>query len=101
MTEQELAHLAHWHFGVAYEHQVAGRTGDAVEAYRYSLALFPTVETYTRLAQVLGRLGRYEEAIQQRHAAGALNPDSGDAYNEIGRALIAMERWEAAQTWLS
>ncbi|HEX8681616.1 MAG TPA: tetratricopeptide repeat protein [Ardenticatenaceae bacterium] len=99
MNEHETALLARQHFDRAYEHQQAGRIGDAIQEYRHSIALSPTAEAYTFLGWVLGTMGRYDEAIEHCHTAISLDPDFGNPYNDIGAYLIEMERWQEAQPW--
>lgn len=99
MNKYDVEHLAHRFFGVAYDHQRAGRLGYALQDYRRSLELHPTPEAYTFLGRTLGLLGRYDEAITECQEAIALDPDFGPPYNDIGCYLCEQDEWEKAQVW--
>lgn len=92
--------LARQHFDLAFQHQQAGRLGEAIREYRHSLALCPTAEAYTFLGWAMSFLGRYAEAIEECRHAIALDADFGNPYNDIAAYLIELERWDEAQPWL-
>lgn len=100
MNEREMEPLARYHFDLAFQHQQAGRLGEAMREYRHSLTLCPSAEAHTFLGWAMSFLGHYEEAIEQCRHAIALDPDFGNPYNDIAAYLIELERWDEAQPWL-
>ncbi|MBA3531959.1 MAG: tetratricopeptide repeat protein [Ardenticatenales bacterium] len=99
MSDLESQLLARRHFEQGYAHQQAGRLGYALQAYRRSIAIFPTTESYTFLAWALSLLGRFAEAIEHCEVAISLDPDFGNPYNDIGAYLIDLGRWPEASPW--
>jgi Tfp pilus assembly protein PilF len=86
-------------FQRAYQLQMNGTYGDAIELYRASLAVHPTAEAHTFLGWTYSMLGRHQDAIEECHQAIALDPDFGNPYNDIGAYLLELGRWEEALPW--
>jgi Tfp pilus assembly protein PilF len=80
--------------------QMTGRFDEALACFRKSIALSPTPEAHTSLAWVLSCLGRYEEAIGECRSALALDPECGNACNDIGAYLLELGRHREAVPWL-
>ena len=72
---------------------------DAAACCRLSLEIFPTPEAHTTLGSVLAARGLWEEAIRECHKAIALNPDLGNAYNDIGVYLERIGKSDEAIEW--
>ncbi len=84
----------------AYQHQLSGALESAINLYRASLEMHPTAEAHTFLGRSYSQQGRYEDAIDECMLAIELDPDYGNAYNDIGAYLIALDCHEAAIPWL-
>lgn len=87
-------------FREAYDHQMAGRLEEAIDAYRRSIELFPTAEAHTFLGWTYSFLERYEEAVEECRRAIEVDPDFGNPYNDIGAYLIELGRPDEAIPWL-
>jgi Tfp pilus assembly protein PilF len=86
-------------FQRAYQLQMKGAYGDAIELYKASIEVFPTAEAHTFLGWTYSLLGRPADAIEECHRAIALDPDFGNPYNDIGAYLLELGRWEEALPW--
>jgi tetratricopeptide (TPR) repeat protein len=64
---------------------------EAIRLYRESLATYPTAEAHTFLGWALSWQGDVD---------GAIDPDFGNPYNDIGVYLIEKGELEAAIPWL-
>jgi tetratricopeptide (TPR) repeat protein len=72
----------------AYQFQRTGDTDEAVRHYRLSLRLSPTPEAHAFLGWALATLGLYDNAIAECQRAIELDPDYGNAYNDLGVYLL-------------
>lgn len=93
-------HFATDLFRKAYEHQVKGELGQAIELYKKSIETFPTAEAFTFLGWTYSFLGKYDEAIAECRKAIQVDPDFGNPYNDIGTYLIEKGRFDEAIPWL-
>lgn len=93
--EQALAY-----FKQGYEAQMEGRLAEAIEFYQRSIAIQPTAEAHTFLGWAYSFQGRHEDAIAECKVAISVDPDFGNAYNDIGAYLIELGRYEEAIPWL-
>lgn len=84
----------------AYQHQMRGQLGDAVELYKRSIAISPTAEAYTYLGWTYSMLNRLDEAIEMCREAILIDPAFGNPYNDIGAYLIERGAYHEAITWL-
>ncbi|MBC8104851.1 MAG: tetratricopeptide repeat protein [Cytophagales bacterium] len=82
------------------ERQAQGDVEDAAAYYQMSLELFPTAEAHTNLGWVIACRGGWEEAIAECEKAIALDPDLGNAYNDIAVYLIELDRLDDALPFL-
>jgi tetratricopeptide (TPR) repeat protein len=65
-----------------------GRTGEAIERYRKSLALNnDSSQTHNNLGSALAEVGQMDEAMAQVQQAIELNPDNGSAHINLGHIL--------------
>ncbi len=81
----------------AQEH---GELDRAIELYRESLELCPTAEGHTFLGWALSYQGHLDEAIEHCRDAIAIDPEFGNAYNDIGVYLIQRNEFDNAIPWL-
>lgn len=79
---------------------VEGKTSEALEKFKASVELYPTPEGYTYWAWMLSYESKLEECILLCEQAIVLDPEFGNAYNDIGSYLIELERPEEAIPWL-
>jgi len=84
----------------AYQAQMEGDYERAVELYQSSLELHPTAEAHTFLGWTYHFQGKLEEAIMQCKLAIEIDPEFGNAYNDIGAYLIEQGRFGEAVPWL-
>jgi tetratricopeptide (TPR) repeat protein len=72
--------------GDAYE--AAGRTDDAVNAYRQAVALKPTPGYYNNLGGILGRAGKTDDAMAAYQKSAELDPpNAAQAWRNAGITL--------------
>jgi tetratricopeptide (TPR) repeat protein len=80
----------------------AQRSGDydlAVDLYIKSVALCPTAEAHILLGSAFGVLGKMEEAIAECKRAIEIDPECGDAYNDVGAYLLDLKSFDEAIPW--
>lgn len=82
----------------AVTHHQAGRLAEAEAIYREILQTLPDqIDALHLLGVVLGRYGRYLEAVDRLSRAAALAPDSVAIHSNLTRVLLALDRFEAAE----
>lgn len=87
---------ADWH-DLGIEQESAGLLADAAESYRRALlAGGPDARTCFDLAHVLGELGEAERAAERYAQATEIDPDYGDAWNNLGVVLGRLGRRDEA-----
>ena len=84
----------------AYQAQMEGDYERAVELYQSSLDLHPTAEAHTFLGWTYHFQGKLDSAIEQCRLAIDLDPEFGNAYNDLGAYLIELKRFDEAIPWL-
>ena len=84
----------------AYQAQMEGDYERAVDLYQSSLDLHPTAEAHTFLGWTYHFQGKLDEAIAQCKQAIQIDPEFGNAYNDIGAYLIELGRFAEAVPWL-
>ena len=81
--------------GDAYE--AAGRSNDAIAAYRAAIALKPTSAYYNNLGGILGRAGKIDDATAAYQKAAELDPTSAaQAWRNFGITLYNAGRLKEA-----
>ena len=100
MTREERFQKAIELLQAAYQLQMAGHLGAAIERYRQSIALQPTAEAHTFLGWTYSFQGRLEDAIAECKEAIAVDAEFGNPYNDIGSYLIKLGRLDEAIPWL-
>jgi len=84
----------------AYRLQMSGHLNEAIEHYKKSIDVLPTAEAYTFLGWAYSFLGDYEKAIENCKMSIDLDPDFGNAYNDIGAYLIQQGELDEAIPYL-
>ena len=79
---------------------VQGNLDAALECFKESVNEFPTAEGYTYWAWMQSYEGDLESCIELCKKAIDLDPEFGNAYNDIGSYLIELNRLEDAIPWL-
>lgn len=87
-------------FELAYKYQMDGELDMADDAYRRSIALFPTAEGYTFYGWCRSFREEWDEAIDLCEHAIEIDPEYGNPYNDIGAYLIQLGRPDEAVSWL-
>jgi len=87
-------------FENAYEAHMRGDFENAINLYQRSIEHYPTAEAYTFLGWTCSALGQYDNAIENCLKAVRLDPEFGNAYNDIGAYLIELGRHTEATPWL-
>ncbi len=68
--------------------------------FKHSVDTFPTAEGYTYWAWMLSYQGELETCITLCKKAIEIDPEFGNAYNDIGSYLIELDQLDAAIPWL-
>jgi Tetratricopeptide repeat/BRCA1 C Terminus (BRCT) domain len=97
---EERATADEW-FEKARKHEDAGRTEDAVKAYRKALFVGgPDASTYFNMANALSILGKKERAIERYYQCVELDPEFTEAWNNLGVLLSDLGQPEEAASAL-
>ena len=81
--------------GDAYD--AAGRTDDAVAAYRQAIEIKPTASYYNNLGGILGRAGKIDEATAAFQKSAELDPpQAAQAWLNYGIVLSNVSRYKEA-----
>jgi Tfp pilus assembly protein PilF len=84
-------------FELACEHEDAGRTREALKAYREALCVGgPDAVTYFNMANAFSALGRRDRAIKRYQLCVELDPTFALAWNNLGVLLSGVGRPEEA-----
>jgi tetratricopeptide (TPR) repeat protein len=88
-------------FEQARKHEDAGRTEEAVKAYREALFVGgPDAFTYFNMANALSVLGKRERAIERYYQCVELDPEFTEAWNNLGVLLSDVGQPEEAASAL-
>jgi tetratricopeptide (TPR) repeat protein len=88
-------YLAYNNLGL-YGYWEKGRTEEAIENYRKSLAIRRTVQALNNLGVALASQRRYSDAIDCYNSALQIQPDHAKAHNNLGAALAKTGRTDEA-----
>ena len=81
-----------------YHYIVTGRLDDVVATYRLWIATYPDDWVpHNNLSTTYARLNQYENALEEGRAAVKLAPNSVVAYQQLTRALLALDRLTEAK----
>lgn len=95
-----VVHAARLHFEKGFELQKQGDFIRALTYYQQSIEAHASAEAYTYMGWTYSFLGQYEKAIRSCMKAIEVDPDFGNAYNDIGAYLIELGRYDEALPWL-
>jgi Tfp pilus assembly protein PilF len=87
-------------FRLGYLYQTAGNLPAAAECYVKSIEKGPTPEAHTFLGWVLGMMGEVDHAIEECKKALKLDPEFGNAWNDIGAYLTEKRELDKAIPYL-
>jgi len=82
------------------ERHAAGDVEDAAAYYRMSVDVYPTAEAYTYLGVALAARGQWSDAIVQCERAIRIDPELGNAYNDLAVYTAELGRLHEALHWL-
>jgi tetratricopeptide (TPR) repeat protein len=99
MIEKNIITLAAEYFERAYKLHSDGKLENAILAYRASIRIYPSAKAYTCLGKVYSLQGKFDLAIEKCKKAIELEPESANAYHDIGTYLISMGREKDAIYW--
>jgi tetratricopeptide (TPR) repeat protein len=81
-----------------YHYIVTGRLDDAVATYRMWIATYPDDWVpHNNLSTTHARLNQYDSALEEARVAVKLGPNSVVAYQQLTRALLALDRLAEAK----
>ncbi len=83
--------------GLGY--QRTGQVQQAITSYQRSIAIQPTAEGHCFLGWAESSLGRLDTAIRECKRAIAIDPEFGNAYNDIGSYFVRQGKWNEAVEW--
>ncbi len=86
-----------WREGL--QRQLVGELDSAVALYRASLALSETAEAWTFLGWCVSFKGELDLAVDYCRRAIDIDPQLGNAYNDMGAYLVEMDRDDEAEIW--
>jgi Tfp pilus assembly protein PilF len=87
-------------FKLGFEHQLKGDIHKAIEFYRKSIDEAPSPEAHTFLGWAYSFFGWYDEAIEECRRAIEMDPEFGNAWNDIGAYLIEKGQFDEAVFYL-
>lgn len=87
-------------FRMGYYYQQSGDLQSAAECYIRSIENGPNAEAHTFLGWVLCMMGQVDAAIEECKKALKLDPDFGNAWNDIGAYLIEKREFDKAIPYL-
>lgn len=88
------------YFRMGFFYQTVGDLRSAAECYIRSIENQPTPEAHTFLGWVLGMMGELDHAIAECKKALKLDPDFGNAWNDIGAYLTEKRELDKAIPYL-
>src|SRR5688572_29172380 len=87
-------------FRMGYMHQAAGDLQSAAECYIRSIENGPNAEAHTFLGWVLRLMGDIEHAIEECKKALSIDPNFGNAWNDIGVYMTEKHEFDKAIPYL-
>jgi tetratricopeptide (TPR) repeat protein len=84
------------YFDKANQLHFEGKLNEAIEYYKASIRVEPSVEAHSFLAWAYSQLGKNMDAIEELKKAIALNSDFGPAYNDIGTNFYNLGKYDEA-----
>jgi tetratricopeptide (TPR) repeat protein len=99
-SERSLRVEAEQYRALGQELHAAGDVEDAAAYYQMSVDLYPTAEAYTYLGVALAARGQWSDAIVQCERAIRIDPELGNAYNDLAVYTAELGRLHEALHWL-
>jgi len=96
---QKNQELATNFFEQAYHLQMSGYLDRAITYYKRSIEFYPSAQAYTFLGWSYSLKGLLNKAIEHCKIAIKLDPDYGNAYNDIGAYLFMQKKLDEAIPW--
>jgi len=78
---------------------LGGDVHGAIDCFRRSLMLHPTAESHTYLGWAYSYLGRLADAVRECEKAIEVDPEYGNAYNDLGCYRMQQGRSDEAADW--
>lgn len=100
MTRRKRLQYAEKYLVMGHDFQGMGFYRDAEYYYRKSIKMFPTAAAYTYLGWIQSFLGDFVQAIEFCKIAIEIDPDYGNAYNDIGAYFLEMGEADSAIPYL-
>ncbi|MEW5874056.1 MAG: tetratricopeptide repeat protein [Candidatus Zixiibacteriota bacterium] len=100
MTRRKRMQYAEKFLVMGHDFQTMGFYRDAAHYFRKSIKMYPTPEAYTYLGWIHSFMGDYTQAIEFCKIAISLDPEYGNAYNDIGAYLMEMGEVDQAIPYL-
>lgn len=88
------------YFRMGYVSHVNGDLRAAAEWYACSIDMSPSAEGHTYLAKVLCQLGELDAAIAECRTALKIDPEFGNAWNDLGAYMLEKRRFKDAAKFL-
>lgn len=88
------------YFRMGYFHQIEGDLQSAAECYIQSIERSPNAEAHAFLGWVLSLMGELDHAIEECKKAIRLDPEFGNAWNDIGAYLTEKRELDQAIPYL-
>jgi Tfp pilus assembly protein PilF len=87
-------------FRMGYFYQQSGDLHSAADCYLRSIENGPNAEAHTFLGWVLSLMGEVDQAIEECRKALRLDPEFGNAWNDIGAYLTEKREFDKAIPYL-
>lgn len=97
--KQKSKELASEFFKQAYHLQMNGLLDRAITFYKRSIEFHPSAQAYTFLAWTYSLKGLLNRAIEHCQIAIQIDPNYGNAYNDIGAYLLTQKKLDNAIPW--
>jgi Tfp pilus assembly protein PilF len=85
---------------MGYFYQMQGDLHSAAECYIRSIENGPNAEAHTFLGWILSQVGQLDDAIHECKKALKLDPDFGNAWNDMGAYCIEKRQFDKAIRYL-
>jgi Tfp pilus assembly protein PilF len=97
--KQKNTELATKFFEQAYHLQMIGYLDRAIQFYKRSIEFNPSAQAYTFLGWTYSLKGLMDKAVENCKIAIQIDPEYGNAYNDIGAYLLSQKRLDEAIPW--
>ena len=97
--KQKNTELATKFFEQAYHLQMIGYLDRAIQFYKRSIEFNPSAQAYTFLGWTYSLKGLMDKAVEHCKIAIQIDPEYGNAYNDIGTYLLSQKRLDEAIPW--